>query len=166
MIDPLQAEIEDLLERLGFELVEVERAGSRTRPVLRLRIDRLDASAEEGVSLEDCVRVSREVERSLDERPGFSPRYVLEVSSPGVERPLLRERDFARFVGRRIAVHLRASGDAPARTIEGELLGLEEGEPDPVVRLRTDAGEEVTFPLPETRKIHLVFEWGGGGRGG
>lgn len=166
MTDPLQAEIEDHLERLGFELVEMERAGSRTRPVLRLRIDRLDASADEGVSVEDCARVSREVERSLDERPGFSPRYVLEVSSPGVERPLLRERDFARFAGRRIAVHLRASADAPARTIEGELIGLEGGESDPVVRLGTDAGEEVTIPLPETRKIHLVFEWGGRGRGG
>src|SRR5690606_39553856 len=90
--DSLERELEARLESLGFELVELERAGSRTRPVLRLRID--VAAGDHGVTLDDCARVSRALEPYLDTVEGLPERYVLEVSSPGVERPLVRARDF------------------------------------------------------------------------
>ncbi|MEX2583068.1 MAG: ribosome maturation factor RimP [Gemmatimonadota bacterium] len=163
MIDPLQGEIDEQVERLGFEVVDLERAGSRARPILRLRIDRLDAGSDEGVTLEDCTRVSRALEATLDERSDLPPRYVLEVSSPGVERPLVRTRDFQRFVGREIAVHSRKEILPGAKRVEGELLGLEEGEEGERILLRSTRGDEVAIPRADTTKVHLVYRWGGGG---
>lgn len=166
MAEPLTAEIEEHVERLGFEVVELERAGSRARPLLRLRIDRPDASGPESdVTLEDCTRVSRALEAWLDERDDLSARYVLEVSSPGVERPLVRPRDFERFAGHEILVRTKERLEGGATRVQGELVGLRsEGEGERIV-LRTAAGEEVVVPRTATTKVNLVFRWGGEGRG-
>jgi ribosome maturation factor RimP len=164
MADALEREIEAAVEGLGYEVVELERVGSRTRPILRLRIDRIGAEGDEGVTLEDCTRVSRALESSLDERGDLSERYVLEVSSPGVERPLVRARDFQRFAGREIALHGRSALHGNAKRVEGELLGLAVEEGEELVRLRTGAGEEISIPRSQTTKIHLVYRWGAGGR--
>jgi ribosome maturation factor RimP len=161
MTDPLLTEIETEVERLGFELVELERAGSRARPILRLRIDRSDSTESNGVTLDDCTLVSRTLEKSLDERGDLSERYVLEVSSPGVERPLVRKRDFARFVGREIAVHGRSPLRGGSKRVEGELIGLEEGEEGEFIRLRTAGGDELAVPRAQTTRVHLVYRWGG-----
>ena len=89
----LDRELERRVEELGYEMVELERAGSAHRPILRLRIERSDATAPEAaVSVEDCTRVSRALEAFLDAGGALAPKYVLEVSSPGVERPLVRAR--------------------------------------------------------------------------
>ena len=88
----LESEVEDL----GFELVDARWGGSGRRPVLRIRIDREDSSPENGVTVGDCAKVSRALEARLDEHEALSERYVLEVSSPGVERPLKKARDFLR----------------------------------------------------------------------
>jgi ribosome maturation factor RimP len=164
MTDRLDQEIEVQLERLGFELVELERAGSRARPILKLRIDRPDASPGKGVSLEDCTRVSRALEAALEERREVPDRYVLEVSSPGIERPLVRRRDFDRFRGREIAVLARTSLPGGGKRVEGELLGIAEDEGGERIRLRTAAGEEIEIPREATKKVHLVHRWGGEGR--
>lgn len=161
MDDALEREIEDRVEALGFELVELERAGSGGRPILRLRIDRPDAEA--GVSLADCAAVSRDLEKALDDRDGLSPRYVLEVSSPGVERPLVRRRDFERFRGSEILVHAHQVVHEGSRKVEGELLGIEGDEPDEQVRIRT-AAAELSIPRRSIKRAHLVFRWGGEGK--
>ena len=76
--------------------------GSKSRPILRIRVDVPGSEPGAGVSVDDCARVSRAVEEYLDEASDVAERYVLEVSSPGVERPLVRAADFSRFAGQEI----------------------------------------------------------------
>ncbi len=159
----LTRELEQRVEELGFELVELERAGSTRRPVLRLKIDRPDSTPESGVTLDDCSRVSRDLEAYIEtHRPEMGERYVLEVSSPGVERPLVRSRDFKRFRGREITLQGTASLADRSRRLEGVLLGLvggEEGEER--VALQLADGDVVEIPRSEISKANLVFRWGG-----
>lgn len=158
--DALTAEMERRVAELGFELVELERAGSRARPILRLRIDRPDSRpGEPAVSLDDCVRVSRALEPFLDAREDLSDRYVLEVSSPGVERPLVRRRDWERFAGSEVRLKGKQPLAGRARSLEGVLLGLGGGEGEERVRLRLPDGEEVEVPLAEVSGANLVYRW-------
>src|SRR5262245_33038708 len=94
--ESLEALVKQEVEPLGFELFELKRGGSRQRPVLDVRIDRLD---EQKVTVEDCTRVSRALQARLDADGQLGDRYVLEVSSPGVERPLRHAADWRRFAG-------------------------------------------------------------------
>ena len=151
--------LEDQVETLGFEVVDVRWGGSGRRPLLRLRIDRPGSEPGHGVTVDDCATVSRALEPWLDEYEGLSERYVLEVSSPGVERPLVRDRDYARFRGQRIAVTSTEVLAGRATRLEGELLGLEEGDEETAVALKLDDGEEVRIPRDGLRKVHLVFSW-------
>jgi ribosome maturation factor RimP len=154
--DALAAELDQRVDALGFELVEFERAGSRARPILRVRIDRADGS---GVTLDDCARVSRALEAELDTDDRLSERYTLEVSSPGVERPLLRDRDFERFAGQQIAVQGAEVLADRARRLEGELLGLVDADGARAVRLRLGDGTEVDIARDEITRAHLIFRW-------
>jgi ribosome maturation factor RimP len=164
MSDEITDAVERHLEEIGFELVELERAGPKARPILRLRIDLPESEPGRGVSLEDCSRVSRSLEAVLEERADIPERYVLEVSSPGVERPLVRPRDFERFRGKEVAVHGKGALHGNAKKVEGELLGLEGEGSDERVLLKTSAGEEIAIPRSQTKRIHLVYRWGGEGR--
>lgn len=155
-------EIADELERrvaaLGYELVDVRWGGTGRRPLLQLRIDRTDTSG--GVTIDDCASVSRSLEPWLDEHAQLSDRYTLEVSSPGVDRPLVRPRDYERFRGERVVVQGTEPLVGDQRRIEGELLGWEEaGEGGGSVRLRLPEGDEVGVPLERIRKANLVFTW-------
>jgi len=162
----LAAEMEPRVAELGFELVELEQAGSRARPILRLSIDLPDSRpGEPSVSLDDCARVSRALEPWLDRREGLGERYVLEVSSPGVERPLLRPRDWERFAGAEVAVRGRGVLADRARRLEGILLGLRGEEGGRRVGLRLPDGEEVEIPLAEIDRGNLVYRWERGGKG-
>lgn len=152
-------EVEARVEALGFELVDFERAGSKARPVLRLRIDRPDSEPGRGVSVDDCARVSRALEPFLDAEAGLPGRYVLEVSSPGVERPLVRPRDFERFAGREAALHVRDADTGRSRRLEGTLLGLVRTEAGEAVRLRLANGEVVDVAREDVTRAHLVFRW-------
>lgn len=156
--DPLERELSDRIEALGFELVELERGGSRRRPVLRIRVDRPDAEPGQGVTLDDCAAVSRDLESMLDARENLGDNYVLEVSSPGVERPLVKPRDFERFAGHEVAVIGQAPLAGRSRRLEGELLGYaaDEGE---AVRLRLGDGNVVDIPRDEVARAHLIFRW-------
>jgi ribosome maturation factor RimP len=151
--------IEERVAALGFELVELERAGSKSRPVLRVRADRADAEPGQGISLEECARISRALEEYLDALPSLSPRYVLEVSSPGVERPLVRARDFERFVGHEVAVRGYAPLAGRERRLEGELLGLVDGPAGETVRLRLNDGEVIEVARKDIARANLVFRW-------
>ncbi len=160
MSDVIDRIIEAQVEQLGFELVELERGGSKTRPILQIRIDRPDSSPGQGVSLDDCRLVSRAIEAELDQGDRVPARYVLEVSSPGVERPLVRLRDFERFKGREIAVHGRVPVHGAAKRVEGELIGIEEESGQEKIRLRTADGVELRIPREQTKRVHLVYRWG------
>jgi len=161
-------ELESRIEALGFELVELERAGSKARPILRVRIDRPESAPGHGVTVDDCAVVSRALEEYLDEVALAGGRYTLEVSSPGVERPLVRARDFQRFAGQRVALKGYAKLAGRDKRLEGELLGLDtdgvaaEGDQAGTIRLRLDDGEEAAIPRAEVARVHLVFRWNAG----
>ncbi len=145
------------VEALGFELVDIRWGGSKRRPALRVRIDRSGSTPGNGVTVDDCAQVSRALEPWLDEREDLPERYVLEVSSPGVDRPLLRDRDYQRFRGERVAVKGHDILAGRARRLEGELLGLDEGAA--AVKLRLPDGDEVSIPRDEIAGANLVFTW-------
>lgn len=160
MADPraLDQEIESRVSDLGFDLVQLEWAGNRARPILRLRVERQIGDG--SVTLDDCAHVSRALEAWLDEDPRLPERYVLEVSSPGVERPLVRDRDFERFRGSRVKVTGAEVLAGVGKRLEGELLGLDEQEgTGPVVRLRLRGGDEVRIPRSDIEGARLVYEW-------
>jgi len=158
----LAADIERQVSELGYELVELEVAGNRARPILRLRIDRPDSvPGEPSIGVDDCTAVSRALEPMLDAYEGLSDRYLLEVSSPGVERPLVRPRDWSRFAGQEVSVRGKGTLAGRARRLDGELLGLKGDEGQESVALRLEGGEDVEFPLAEVDKAHLVYRWGG-----
>ena len=153
MSQELQDVIATEVETLGYELVELRRAGSKRTPVLDVRIDRRDGSA---VTVEDCSRASRAIEARLDADPAIAgDRYVLEVSSPGVERPLRHAADWRRFVGKDASV----LSDAVGGRANVEIVGVE-GEPgSETVVVRDARGTERRIPLADVREARLVFHW-------
>ena len=118
------AELRKLLEpavsALGFELVGVEFVSGR-RGLLRLYID-----SEDGVTIDDCQAVSHQVSGLLDVEDPIQGQYSLEVSSPGLDRPLFRAADFERFAGHEVSLRLVAPVEG-RRKFRGVLLGLRDG---------------------------------------
>ena len=158
----VEDELDDRVARLGFEVVDLQWSGSDRRPILRIRIDVPEerALAGERVTVDDCATVSRGLEAWLDALEEMPERYVLEVSSPGVDRPLTRTRDWSRFVGEQVAVKGVAPLAGKATRLEGELLGLGRDEEErELVRLRLADGDEVEIPRREITGAHLVFRW-------
>ncbi len=156
-------ELEHLLElqvdHLGYELVELEQLGSKTRPLLRLRIDRPDSEPGKGVTIDDCARVSRAIERYLDEQGEIGERYGLEVSSPGLERPLRRRRDFERFSGREIVIKTQNAVGDHGKRLEGVLLGLQDQGDDERIQLELPSKQMLSIARSEVVRAHLVFRW-------
>jgi ribosome maturation factor RimP len=137
---------------LDFDLVELRRGGTKSRPVFDVRIDRRDGTK---VTVDDCARASRAIEARLDADETIAERYVLEVSSPGAERPLKTARDWQRFVGRRANVTSTALGGRQ----EVEIVAVETA-PDGVVALLRDAkGNEHRVPLTAVTEARLAFHW-------
>jgi len=153
----IRCEAEGRLLDLGIDLVSLDWAGSKNRPVIRLRIER-SPMGDPAVTVDDCARVSRELECWLDEHDEIPERYVLEISSPGVERPLTRPRDWERFAGEPVVVEGYGVLAERSSRLEAELLGLDT-EPEPTVRLRLGDGAEVGVPLTDIKGAHLLFKW-------
>lgn len=159
-IPEVEAELERRLRDLGYDLVDVEWAGSDRRPILRVRVDHLEDPDERAVTVDDCVDVTRGLEPWLDDAPEVPEGYTLEVSSPGVERPLNRARDFVRFAGHPVAVKGPEVLAGRATYLEGLLLGLEEAEDgSDVVLLRLPGGDELRIPRDEISGAKLRYEW-------
>jgi ribosome maturation factor RimP len=148
--DALQDLITQEVEALGLELFELRKKGTASRPTLDVRIDKPDGSA---ITVEDCARASRAIEAKLDGSSLVSDRYVLEVSSPGIERPLRDARDWRRFEGKRVSVLSPAHGGR----FEADNVGLEEENGTEVVRLRMAKGAERRIPLAEIKEARLTF---------
>jgi ribosome maturation factor RimP len=140
--DRIRAEVrrlaESLAPALGVEVVEVvfHRAGRFT--LLRVDIDRPGVA---GVTLSDCQHMTEALGPALDEIGLLESRYNLEISSPGLERPIRSDDDVRRNTGRRVVVET-SEPVAGRRRLEGSLLGLEEG----ALRLLLEGGEEVRIP--------------------
>lgn len=119
----IAAQVEEMLRpiaaRLGLETVEVQIHGVAERTVLRVLMDR----PEGGITVEECARVSEQLGRQLDLYDLFDHPYTLEVSSPGLDRPLRTDADFRRFAGRRAEVQTLEAVDGQRR-FRGTILGV------------------------------------------
>ena len=120
--------------------------------MLDVRIDRRDGTK---VTVEDCARASRAVEGRLDGGQLVAERYVLEVSSPGVERPLKTAADWRRFVGRRASVTSAVLNGA----LEVEIVGVDGDVGREVAVLKDAGGAERRVPLAEVKEARLAFHW-------
>jgi len=151
MNDELEHVVVEGLDEIGYDLVELRKGGSRSRPVLEVRIDRRDG---EKVTVDDCARASRALESRLDSSTLVSERYVLQVSSPG-ERPLRTPDEWRRFVGRWANVLAPEFGgrfDAVIGDVD-ELGG------EAVVTLRPERGEAKRIPLAAVKEARLAFRF-------
>ena len=109
--------VESKVAQLGFELFDMRFFGAGPRSIIRITID-----GESSISISDCERVSNEISALLDERNFFGDRaYTLEVSSPGIDRPLKTERDFKRVIQKNAVIHLSEAVDGK-KSIRGKVL--------------------------------------------
>lgn len=148
----LTADIRRRVADLGFEVVDVRSGGTRNRARLQLRVDRPDAVAGHGITVDECAIVSRALERWLDDCGALGTRYVLEVSSPGIERPVRWPEHWERFTGREIRATLPDRGRVHAR-----IVAVDREDETAVLQPRT--GDEVTVRLSEVPDAHLAVEW-------
>ena len=153
MNQALEGVVREELEKIGYDLFELRQGGSKGRPVLDVRIDRRDG---EKVTVEDCTRASRALEATLDAGGLVGERYVLEVSSPGVERPIRNAAEWRRYVGRRATVKAEAVAGGRA---EVEIVGVEGEAGREVAIVRDDRGVEQRIPLAGIREARLAFHW-------
>ncbi|MCC5793333.1 MAG: ribosome maturation factor RimP [Chromatiales bacterium] len=140
--------LEPVVERLGYELSDLEFVKAR-HGRLRIFIDH-----PEGVDLDACEAVSHAVSAVLDVEDPLPGEYVLEVSSPGMDRRLVKPGHFDRFAGERIRLRFRRLLDG-RRKIEG-VLAAREGN---LIRVRLDEGEDAVVPLEEIEVARLVPQW-------
>lgn len=148
----LEARIADLvapsLEHLGYELVRVQVSG-KERPTLQIMADRADQAP---FRVEDCEAISRHLGAVLDVADPMRGQWVLEVSSPGIDRPLTRTKDWERYAGHAAQLELAVPLDG-RRRFKGVALGADAER----VRLRLDDGTEATFPRGNVRRAKLVL---------
>jgi ribosome maturation factor RimP len=163
--EEMRAMIEPIVADHGLELVDIERHQGRPPWTVRVIVD--TRAGDGRVPIERCADVSREIAAHLDARDAIPVAYSLEVSSPGLDRVLTREKDFAAACGREIKLETRAP-IAGRRRFRGRLLGYEHGQ----VRLLVD-GVEHQIAFAEVAKAKALYEFtrddfgkgkGGGGR--
>lgn len=150
--ETLERLLEPAVAAEGCEVVTLELKGSPRQRLLRITID-----SPAGVNVEDCGRVSRAISAVLDVEDPIEGPFTLEVSSPGVERPLRKRDDFSRFAGREVAVHHRLEGRRAKTT--GRLLGIDGS--DQI--LIEDGTGVVRVAFESVEKAHLVFHFGAQG---
>ncbi len=137
-----EALIQPLLEERGFELVDVEYVKEGSDYYLRVYIDK-----EGGITIDDCVDVSRAFNEILDREDYISDAYIFEVSSPGLDRPLKKEKDFARSIGERVLVKTYQKIDKAK-----EFYGILKAYDDSTVTIEGEKGEMVI----ERKNISIV----------
>ncbi|NOQ94645.1 MAG: ribosome maturation factor RimP [Methylophaga sp.] len=143
--DQVEQLIELPIESLGYELVGVEYIKNGSNTILRIYID-----AEQGIGIEDCERVSHQVNGILEVEDPINSAYSLEVSSPGFDRPLFKAKDFERFVGNEVKISMKLPIQG-RRNFKGVLQGFDDGE----ILIVVD-GEEYGLPLTKLAKARLV----------
>lgn len=153
--DRLRDLVEPVVVAAGAELIDLEVAGSRNRPVVRAYVD-----TEVGVTLDECARISRRLEAELESAGAVPERYVMEVSSPGIERRLTRRRHFERFVGEEVEVRLYRKRDDRKKYV-GTLEAVEDATQGAyaIVVSSPDGDERWTFEEPEIARARLHVRW-------
>lgn len=155
MVSKVQAiskQVEDLvvhiLEELGYELVDVQYLSSHGRWVLRLRIDKA-----EGVTIDDCARVSGEIGDLIDIKEIIPHEYVLEVSSPGLDRPLKKEKHFQEAVGKKVKV-ITSRMIQGRRTFVGYLSEFKAG----VLLIRCE-NRPISISFKDVEQANVIYEF-------
>jgi ribosome maturation factor RimP len=143
--------IEPVVESSGLELMDVTLTRGGSPWLLRVVIDTPEGDGR--VSVERCADVSREIGTHLEVADIISSAYRLEVSSPGLDRPLSREKDFSGACGSEIRIQTRRPLDG-RRRFRGRLLAFEEGQ----VRIEVD-GAEVQIPFDEIAKANTIYQF-------
>jgi ribosome maturation factor RimP len=151
LLENLRALARGVVAECGLELVELTLHGPTRRRVLRVDIDR---PGPQGVNLEDCKRVSEALGSALEREDPFEDRYVLEVSSPGLDRPIRSDDDIRRNVGRRVVVTTREPL-AGRNRFHGLLTGARDGR----LTIEEDDRSEVAIPLEivESARQEVAF---------
>jgi ribosome maturation factor RimP len=140
--------LQPLVEDLGYEFVGIEHSSNPKNPVLVIYIDAAD-----GIAVEDCAKVSREIAALLDVEDPIPGQYQLEVSSPGLDRPLFTLAQFQQFSGEVAQISLFAPLDG-RRKFKGKILGTIDGQ----VKMEQD-GVAVTLDLGNIAKARLVPDY-------
>jgi ribosome maturation factor RimP len=151
LTDSLVEAVRSRLETLGLDLADLRLGGTPHRPLVQVRIDWPPADPERRVTVDDCALASRTLEAWLDDGGPLGPRYQLEVSSPGLDRPVRWHRHWVRFIGREVQVKLEGLGRVRARIV---------AVPDEAtVVLHPEGREPVTLPLEKAREARLAVDW-------
>ena len=151
----IEALIEPTVEDMGFEIVRIMVVGSK-RPRLQIMAERKDGS---GIDVEDCADISRAVSAVLDVEDPIKDAFTLEVSSPGIDRPLTRLKDYETWAGFDARVELGAGlvvdGEHGGRKrFTGRLMGLGE---DETIVLETEEGETFALPFDDVQRAKLLL---------
>jgi len=148
----LEARIRELVERIatpmGLEVVLVEIKGAGSRPVLRAYIDKPG-----GITLADCERLSKRLSVVLDVEDWIPFSYALEVSSPGLDRPLVKTEDFQRFAGKKARIRSRIPVEGQ-KNFKGRILGVTAG----MLELEVAPGRQVEIAVGEIERANLIIE--------
>src|SRR5437773_5369578 len=147
--DQIRRLIHEIIESQGYELVDVELKGAGKSSVLRVYIDR-----PAGISHRDCELVSEQVGTVLDVEDLIPFSYTLEVSSPGLDRKLVKESDYTRFEGKLARIQTRIPLNQQ-KVFRGRLQGLHDGK----VRLELRNGDVLDIPLDVIDEARLEFDW-------
>jgi len=148
VLDRVRKTTREIVEFANMELVHLEMKRAPGGLLLRVYIDK-----EGGVTLDDCARVSRQLSLQLDVDDPIEERYTLEVSSPGLDRPLFTDRDFERFAGRLIRLSTRLPQEG-RRNFRGRLDGIVDGS----VRLTLEDGRQVAISREHVAEARLEIE--------
>lgn len=143
--------IEPVLTNMGFELVRVLILGKLT-PTLQIMVDRINGSL---INVDDCEQISHVVSTVLDVQDPIEGSWTLEVSSPGIDRPLIKEKDWNRFSGHLAKAEMLIPIEGKKR-FTGVALGADKEN----ARMRLEDGSEVLLPLGEIRKAKLILTEG------
>lgn len=144
----LRDRLASLVTAMGYEFVGCEQVGEGRRALLRLYIDR-----ENGITLDDCTRVSYQVSAVLDVEDPIPGRYTLEVSSPGLDRPLFELAHYQKFIGNRVRVRVCAPIHN-RRKFDGILVRVDGND----IHLLVNNTEEVVLPFSNIEKANIIAD--------
>ena len=141
--------LEPVITENNFELFDVELVKEGPNWYLRIFVDK-----EDGITINDCELVSRYIEKILDEKDPIPQAYILEVSSPGIDRPLKKDADYEKYKGKAIDVKLYKSIDKK-KELQGTLVGLQDG----IVTIVDHKGKEININKSDiaTAKLAIIF---------
>jgi ribosome maturation factor RimP len=156
MMKAIEAKVSTLvaedLSFMGYELVRVQALKGGQYITLQIMAERLDTKA---MTVDDCVKISHAISARLDSDESMNDRYTLEVSSPGIDRPLVRLKDYERFAGHVARIELQAPQDGKKR-FQGSIVRITGQEPDAEIELRTETGD-VRVQLHSIARAKLVI---------